>query len=63
MTARISWHAYVRHTEWPAWTALGWAFETDLGPPHCFYSALYVWRGEGDPVTPRDVVAHGEIAA
>jgi len=52
MSDRISHYCYAPHAAWPLWTRLGWAYDGELGPPHCFYSSLYVWRGEGEPVMP-----------
>jgi hypothetical protein len=52
VTDRITYYKFVRHSEWPAWTRLGWCFDCDLGLPHGLYSALFVWRGVGEPVVP-----------
>lgn len=44
---------YVIHAERAKFEELGWvAYE--LGPPHCFYSVLMEWCGEGDPKYLRD---------
>jgi len=46
-------YAYVPHHRQKEFEALGWEYENDLGPPHCVYSSLYRWTGEGEPVYPR----------
>lgn len=46
-------YAYVPHHRQKEFEALGWEFEADLGPPHCVYSSLYKWVGEGEAVYPR----------
>jgi hypothetical protein len=51
-TSNIQWFAYVRHAERVEYEALGWQFSADLGLPHGVYSALFVWRGVGEPVVP-----------
>ncbi len=33
--------------------AAGWIYAGELGPPHCFYSVLMQWAGEGEPTEPR----------
>lgn len=44
---------YVLHSERAKFEALGWvAYE--LGPPHCFYSVLMEWCGEGEPRYPKN---------
>lgn len=45
----ISWFAYVRHGDVPAYEARGWVVAGDLGPVHGFWSVLMRWTGEGEP--------------
>lgn len=45
-------YAYVPHHRQKEFEAIGWEFEADLGPPHCVYSSLYKWVGEGEAVYP-----------
>lgn len=44
---------YVIHSKREAYEALGWV-ASDLGAPHCFYSCLCEWIGEGEPVEPSE---------
>lgn len=47
----ISWFRYVRHADRAAYESAGWVFAADLGMPHCLYSVLMRWGGEGEPPT------------
>jgi hypothetical protein len=42
----------VLHSRIDDYVKIGWEFESELPPPHCFYACLYKWIGEGEPVTP-----------
>jgi hypothetical protein len=53
MTERI--FRFVPHRLRDAYEALGWV-ASDLGPPHCFYSVLCEWMGDGEPVEPAPVM-------
>ena len=53
MTDRI--FRYVPHRLRAAYEALGWA-ASELGPPHCFYSCLCEWMGDGEPVEPASIM-------
>lgn len=46
-------YAYVPHHRQKEFEALGWEYEADLGLPHCVYSSLYKWVGEGEPNYPK----------
>jgi|APCry1669193181_1035450.scaffolds.fasta_scaffold107764_2 hypothetical protein len=46
-------YAYVPHSRVDAYVEIGWEFESELPPPHCFYACLYRWIGEGEPLMPK----------
>ena len=50
---------YVPHHLSAAYEAAGWIV-SDLGPPHCFYSVLCEWMGDGEPVEPSSVMEAGQ---
>lgn len=45
---------YVPHHRQKEFEALGWVYDTDLGPPHAAYASLFVWHGEGEPKVPEE---------
>jgi hypothetical protein len=49
MTERI--FKYVPHSLREAYESLGWII-SELGPPHCDYSVLAEWIGDGEPLFP-----------
>lgn len=52
--------AYVTHSAVQLYAANGWEFSANLGPPHCFYSVLMEWVGDGDPVFPTKELNRGQ---
>ncbi len=54
MTERI--FRYVVHSKRAAYEACGWLI-SELGPPHCDYSVLAEWVGDGEPVEPPDSIS------
>ncbi len=46
------WFAYVLHSKRADYEAAGWTFSAELRLPHCRYSVLMEWTGEGDPPRP-----------
>lgn len=45
----VQFFKYVRHSDVETYESKGWAFHSDLGAPHGFYSVLMIWTGEGEP--------------
>jgi hypothetical protein len=51
---------YVPYQFEAEFSALGWVFDSLLGPPHCAYSSLWRWAGEGEPAIPERYRKEGE---
>ena len=49
--------AYVPHSRQRQFESLGWEYSEDLGPPHSAYASLYEWRGDGEPIYPKDDIS------
>jgi hypothetical protein len=46
---------YVPLARIPEYLALGWTLDpAPLHPPHGFYRGLMEWRGDGEPIEPRE---------
>lgn len=52
MNFKEEYFCYVPHSLQKLFEDHGWEFHSDLGPPHCVYSSLFKWVGNGDPVYP-----------
>lgn len=52
MNLKEEYFCYVPHSLQKLFEDYGWEFHSDLGPPHCVYSSLFKWVGDGDPVYP-----------
>ena len=55
MTEQI--FCYVPHSRQKQFEELGWEFETDLGYPHACYASMYKWKGEGEPIYPKEDIS------
>lgn len=52
---------FVPHHLREQYEALGWVFDSFLGPPHAAYSSLYRWEGEGEPKLPTKEISIRDI--
>jgi hypothetical protein len=49
----VIWLRYVNYDKRWAYEALGWVFDSELGPTHGRWSILMRWEGEGAPKEPK----------